>query len=92
MKRLMFAGLLFAFALLVVQPASADTAYQVGMNGSGSLMATLSVGEGAITVVAGDSGVTISGGNPNHFVWGYLPSATRFSTVSPGTLTTSVET
>jgi hypothetical protein len=38
MKRLMFVGLLFAFALLVVQPASADSAYQVGMNGSGSLM------------------------------------------------------
>lgn len=38
MKRLMFVGLLFAFALLVVQPASADTAYSVGMNGSGSLM------------------------------------------------------
>jgi hypothetical protein len=34
----MFAALLCAFALLVVQPASADTAYQVGMNGSGSLM------------------------------------------------------
>ncbi|MBN2565458.1 MAG: hypothetical protein JXB46_07080 [Candidatus Eisenbacteria bacterium] len=38
MKRLMLVCLLFAFALLVVQPASADSAYQVGMNGSGSLM------------------------------------------------------
>ena len=38
MKRLTFAAVLLAFALLVVQTAAADDAYMVGMQGVGSLM------------------------------------------------------
>ncbi len=38
MKRLTFAALLLAFALLVVQTAAADDAYMIGMQGVGSLM------------------------------------------------------
>jgi hypothetical protein len=46
MKRLMLLGLLSAFALLVVQPASADSTLTVGMNGSGSLMMSPAVYSG----------------------------------------------
>ena len=38
MRKLTFAAALLAFALLVVQPAAADTTYSLGMNGLGSLM------------------------------------------------------
>jgi hypothetical protein len=38
MKRLTFAAVVLAFALLVVQTAAADDAYMIGMQGVGSLM------------------------------------------------------